>query len=198
MGRLPVFLLLAAAFWTTGCGAPERADNAPPQPKTAPLPTDTPLPETETIVALANEEQVQQLLHHADGKVLVINIWATWCLPCIAEMPVLSGFYQGMDPERVAFLSLSADQAFTLEDTIQPFAKDHELPFPVHVMDFDDPDPVLLAQMLGVSETGWDGALPATFVLDPNHKLVQHWFEELKPGELEAAVNSVASENTEP
>lgn len=93
-----------------------------------------------------------------------------------------------MDRERVAFLSLSADQAFTLEDTVLPFAKEHELPFPVHVMDFVDPDPALLAETLGVSETGWDGALPATFVLDRDGKLVKHWFEEVKSGELEAAV----------
>jgi peroxiredoxin len=155
-------------------------------------------PETEVVVALADEDKVQQAIRDAEGKALVVNIWATWCLPCIAEMPELASFYTDMDSERVAFLSLSADQAYTLEDTVQPFAKERKLPFPVYVMDFTDPDPVLLAKMLGVSETKWDGALPATFVLDQDRKLVRHWFEEVKPGELQATVESLDAGDQEP
>jgi thiol-disulfide isomerase/thioredoxin len=148
-------------------------------------------------VSHADEARIEELLRDAEGKILIVNIWATWCLPCIAEMPVLSKVYKEMNTETTAFLSLSADGSFALEDTVIPFAKARSLPFPVHVLDFKDPDPLILADMLGVSETGWDGVLPATFLFDWERTLAQHWFEELKPGELEAAIKPLADEDSE-
>lgn len=44
------------------------------------------------------------------GKVVFVNLWASWCPPCVAEMPGIHALYQKMDPEKVAFVMLSLDE----------------------------------------------------------------------------------------
>ena len=44
------------------------------------------------------------------GKVVFVNLWASWCPPCVAEMPGIYALYQKMDPNKVAFVMLSLDE----------------------------------------------------------------------------------------
>ncbi len=46
------------------------------------------------------------------GKVIFMNIWATWCPPCVAEMPGINKLYNNLEDENVVFLMLSVDQDF--------------------------------------------------------------------------------------
>ena len=44
------------------------------------------------------------------GKVVFVNLWASWCPPCVAEMPGIHALYQKMDPKKVAFVMISLDE----------------------------------------------------------------------------------------
>ncbi|RYU77867.1 TlpA family protein disulfide reductase [Hymenobacter persicinus] len=44
------------------------------------------------------------------GKVVFVNLWASWCPPCVAEMPGIYALYQKLDPAKVAFVMISLDQ----------------------------------------------------------------------------------------
>ena len=44
------------------------------------------------------------------GKVVFVNLWASWCPPCVAEMPGIHTLYQKMDPAKVAFVMISLDE----------------------------------------------------------------------------------------
>ena len=44
------------------------------------------------------------------GKVVFVNLWASWCPPCVAEMPGIHALYKKMDPKKVAFVMLSLDE----------------------------------------------------------------------------------------
>lgn len=46
------------------------------------------------------------------GKVIFINLWATWCPPCIAEMPSINDMYKDIDNDKVEVLMISLDQKF--------------------------------------------------------------------------------------
>jgi len=61
------------------------------------------------------------------GKAIFMNFWATWCPPCLAEMPLIDNLYQDMEGENVAFVIISTDDNLEL---VQRFvaAKGYTLP----------------------------------------------------------------------
>ena len=69
--------------------------------------TASPVPEFQFTTA---EGEVRTLKDFA-GKGVVLNFWATWCIPCVAEMPALAKLASLVDPAHVAILPLSSDRA---------------------------------------------------------------------------------------
>ena len=49
-------------------------------------------------------------LSDLQGKVVFVNLWASWCPPCVAEMPGIHALYLKMDPAKVAFVMVSLDE----------------------------------------------------------------------------------------
>ena len=63
-------------------------------------------------------------LSQLKGQVVVLNFWATWCPPCIEEMPSLVEMQQQMKPKGVTVLAVSVDVD---QDNYQRFLKDHNV-----------------------------------------------------------------------
>jgi peroxiredoxin len=63
------------------------------------------------------------------GKVVLLNIWATWCAPCVAEMPSMQKLYQELKDEGFLILAVSLDESGV--EAVKPFVKMHKLDFPV-------------------------------------------------------------------
>jgi thiol-disulfide isomerase/thioredoxin len=49
-------------------------------------------------------------LSDLEGKVVFVNLWASWCLPCVVELPGIEALYKKMDPKKVAFVLISLDE----------------------------------------------------------------------------------------
>lgn len=65
---------------------------------------------------------------HFGGKLLVLNFWATWCPPCVAEMPSLNEFHRQLQPEGVVVLAVSVDKN---ERAMRDFAERFGLDFAI-------------------------------------------------------------------
>lgn len=63
------------------------------------------------------------------GKVVLLNIWATWCAPCVAEMPSMEKLYQELKHEDFELLAISVDESGA--EAVKPFVEKHKLGFPV-------------------------------------------------------------------
>lgn len=92
------------------------------------------------------------------GKVVFVNFWATWCPPCIAEMPSIEKLYQRFkDEERVVFVMVDVDNQY---EKSKKFMESKKLGLPVHV-----PSGAIPAHWLG-------GAIPTTLILDKQGQIV--------------------------
>jgi len=95
------------------------------------------------------------------GKVVVLNFWATWCPPCVAEMPSLERLHRTLGPEGLAVVTISTDED---EAALRAFVKEHALTLPVLR------DPGGRGPASAYHTTGY----PETFVLDRSGALLQH------------------------
>src|SRR6478736_866229 len=64
------------------------------------------------------------------GKVIFLNLWATWCGPCRSEMPAIQKLYGSIDKDKVAFVMLSLDKDTQLEK-VKAFVSSRSFTFPV-------------------------------------------------------------------
>ena len=92
------------------------------------------------------------------GKVIFLNLWATWCGPCRVEMPSIQNLYNSVDKDKVAFVILSLDQA-NEQAKIEKFINDKEFTFPV----YQPASP--LPKLLRVT------TIPTTFIVSPDGKV---------------------------
>lgn len=91
------------------------------------------------------------------GKTIFLNLWATWCPPCIAEMPDINDLYGKMDLNEVVFVMISRDDDF---QKALNFTKKKEYDFPVYS---------LATRMPQVFESN---TIPTTFIISPEGKIV--------------------------
>lgn len=95
------------------------------------------------------------------GKIIFLNIWATWCGPCRVEMPSIQKLYDQVDKDKILFVMLSVDRREDLEK-VKNFVTDKEYTFPVYT-----PDGSLPVQLQVRS-------IPSTFVISPDGKIVSN------------------------
>ena len=131
-------------------------------------------------VGLMDANGFQELLNSNKGNVLVVNIWATWCIPCVEEMPDLIKLANYYKDESVKIVAISIDYNDEIESKILPFIKKQNLNFPVYVNNFKNDE-----QFINYFNKDWSGAIPATFVYDKtgNQKeflLGKHSFDDFK------------------
>lgn len=151
-------LMLAMLSACAPGGEPVMAQADKPTPTAEEeAPRDEAKPAVETVTA----EKLAKLIEAEKGKVLVLNLWATWCPPCVAEMPFFVEFYNTRDKNKVAFLSVSADDPSTIDKKVKPFASEKKLPFDVHVLEGRDP-----AAFNKALKTELSGGLPTTIFYD--------------------------------
>ena len=109
--RLHRRTLLAAAGGTLAVAAslrkPLAAENLPPLSKALkPLAPPEPVPD----VPFLSADGAEHRLADFRGRGMVVNLWATWCAPCVAEMPSLEALSKALAPEDIAVLPLSSDR----------------------------------------------------------------------------------------
>ena len=101
------------------------------------------------------------------GQVLVVNFWATWCGPCVAEFPEFIKLDAEYKAKGVRFIGISADEVADLQPKVVTFVKENKVGFEIFVQDVEDPQ-----EMIDVVDKEWQGALPATFVYDRTGKII--------------------------
>lgn len=110
---------------------------------------------------------IKQLLKNEDSKKLrLVNVWATWCGPCMLEYPEFIAIQRMYGARDFEFVSISADKA-DKEDKVLEFLNKKESGVPNYI--FTGGDNYAMVEAFG---DGWDGALPYTALVEPGGKVV--------------------------
>jgi len=104
---------------------------------------------------------LDQLITNRNGKVLLINVWATWCIPCREEFPDLVKLAKKYQKLNLEVIGISADYPDEIVSKIRPFVKSQQVNFPIFVQNFDKQE-----NFINYFSEDWSGALPATFIYD--------------------------------
>lgn len=130
-------------------------------------------------------EEVARLLDATGNNPVLLNVWATWCPPCIAEMPYFIEFHEKYHP-RIPLISLSVDDPSTIASAVRPFHSSRKLPFQVYVLAERDPD-----ELSKALKTEFSGAVPTTVLYDASGTAAKVWEGAVTFAELESAVNAL-------
>ncbi len=114
------------------------------------------------------------------GNVALVNLWATWCPPCKAEMPTLQSFYE--EYKDTGFVVIAIDNGETV-DLVKPFIDKYGLPFPVWLDEGN-----VTGKAFGTI------SLPSSWVIDRAGTVRLSWVGEISSQALEKYVHPIILE----
>ncbi len=126
---------------------------------------------------------LQQWYSRPTDSVYVINFWATWCRPCIAELPYLQAVAGRYRAQKLQLLLVSLDEALSWPDQIRAFAQKREITAPLAWLDETDAD-----YFCNLIDRRWSGAIPATLIVRPATGYRAFYEEEFTEASFETAV----------
>ncbi len=98
-------------------------------------------------------------LHINNDTLYLVNFWATWCTPCVEEIPAFEKITEEYHDSKVKVLLVSLDFPKKIESQLMPFLKRHNITSEVLVL--DDPD---ANKWIDRVDPEWSGAIPATVI----------------------------------
>lgn len=139
----------------------------------------------ENVLKAVNYDELKSIIQKEDGKLYVVNFWATWCKPCVEELP---GFMvvneKFKDNPNFQMILVSMDVKKQLETKVKSFIEKNNIDVDVYLLD----DNKRMNFWIPDVDPTWSGAIPATVFYKNGKKIL---FRELSMTqyELEDIVN---------
>lgn len=127
-----------------------------------------------------NRAQFKEVLETPKEKIQIINFWATWCAPCVDELPAFEKLRENYK-DQVDIILISLDDVEKTHTAVKDFVIKNEIKSSVMVL--DDP---YAAEWIPMVDKHWDGAIPVTLIKTNNKK--QFYGKDFTYDELEKAL----------
>ena len=125
---------------------------------------------------------VRRIVNNESKKLRLVNIWATWCGPCVnefSELVAINRMYRHRDVEVITISSDTPD----LNDKVLKFLKEKQASFKNYQFNVDDN-----YQLIEAVDKDWAGAIPYTLVIAPAGKILHRQMGEIDPLKLRKAI----------
>src|SRR5215211_6567067 len=153
--------------------------NVLPQSDIATIPVKVNFPAPQ--LTLMDTQSISRSLVDYQGQVVLVNLWATWCLPCQKEMPALQSFYDKYREQ--GFVVIAINDGDPTAEVLQ-FVKDYQLTFPVWL------DPTYIATKQAFKTLN----LPSSFVIDRSGIIQLQWVGGISRAMLDKHVSPLIKE----
>lgn len=118
-------------------------------------------------------DEFSEVLNRQEDKIYVVNFWATWCKPCVAELPFFEKLAQNYTNDELEVILVSLDFKDRIKKSLIPFVEKNNVKSKV----------VLLAdtrtnEWIDKVDEEWSGTIPATLIYDQeSYQFLEHEFE---------------------
>lgn len=126
-------------------------------------------------------EGLEKYLSTTTDKTYVVNFWATWCAPCVKELPSFEALNSKYRSKNVEVILVSLDFPKKYESKLKPFIKKHQLQSKVVALNDTDSN-----MWIPKINENWSGAIPATLIYNKNKR--QFYEQSFTYYELETEV----------
>lgn len=158
-----VFLLICVSVLAFSCKS-EQKPNEISEPMKE-VKKETSLDISDVVVKRYNYNQLEPLLNKKDDKIYVINFWATWCKPCVEELPAFEKLNETYKDKNVEVILVSLDFPKQVDKRLIPFIKKKNLQSEVILLD-DVNEDVWIQKI----DKDWSGAIPATLIYNKDKR----------------------------
>jgi thiol-disulfide isomerase/thioredoxin len=128
-------------------------------------------------------ETLKTVLEHPSAKVQVINFWATWCAPCVKELPLFEKLNKEREDLKITLVSLDFSEKI---DKVNSFLMKKEIKSTVLLLDEVDYN-----KWIDEVDKEWTGAIPATLIINTVNGKRKFIERELQDGDLEKLIEEV-------
>lgn len=130
---------------------------------------DTPVvTKTEALSVIKDKAAFQQILGTQKGKVTLVNLWATWCKPCVHEMPALEKLHQNYQDKGVRIIALSIDELEKVDSLVLPYWESKGFSMDSYIIGPKDPSTIL-----NKIDPFWMGVIPTSFILNAKGEKIE-------------------------
>jgi len=141
--------------------------------------------ESENVLKAVNYDELKSVIQKEDGKLYVVNFWATWCKPCVEELP---GFMavneQFKDNPDFKMILVSMDNKKLLNTKVKKFIQNNNIDADVYLLD----DLQRMNEWIPAIDKNWSGAIPSTVFYKNGKKILFREFQMTRY-ELEDIIN---------
>src|SRR5690349_8334729 len=182
-----ISLGLLAAFGVSSCNS-----NDPPSVSSSPAPTHPaaagampprPIPDAENKAASGDPIK----LANYSGKVMLVNLWATWCGPCRMETPELVKLHKEIQSRGVEMIGLSTEDPAASAESVSEFVREYNVDYHIGWATRE------VAQTLMQGRT----SIPQSFIIARDGRIVKRFIgfrPDLTPSQIKAALEEALSE----
>jgi thiol-disulfide isomerase/thioredoxin len=110
--------------------------------------------------------EFRQLLAHHQGKVILVNLWATWCAPCLKELPELVKLQEQYRDKGLQVIAVSLDESDLLDTQVKRLARERAAGLATYLQTEPAPD-----KFVSVLDNAWAEIMPTNYLLDRSGKV---------------------------
>jgi thiol-disulfide isomerase/thioredoxin len=136
-------------------------------------------------VRVLSIDQLEEAFRHGGDTLTVYNFWATWCRPCVAELPAFERLGEEYRDRPVRVVLVSLDFVSEREKTLIPFLQKKDIRSPVWLL---DGKPTLYIDRIS---RAWGGSIPATLFVRPSKRTYLFKEQEFAFDELKHVVDEL-------
>ncbi len=116
------------------------------------------------VIKVVNFEEFQPIIQKNNDTTYVINFWATWCIPCVKELPYFEDINSEFKDRKFKMILVSLDFKSQMESSLIPFIEKKNIESEVILL--SDPDANTWISMVNED---WTGSIPATIIYNKDH-----------------------------